>query len=293
MKRITVFTPTYNRAHLLVRCYNSLLRQKDKRFKWLVIDDGSKDNTREVVNQWIAEGKIEINYVYQENGGLHTTYNTAIDNLDTELSICIDSDDWLSDGAITQILDFWDKNKSDDLAGIIGLDIKTDGTIIGSNLKTGDKVYPLDLMSSKDKETNKKYVIRTDYYKSVAPIPVFPGEKNFNPHYLVLKLSKKYRFLALNEPLCVVDYQNDGMTANQFKQYLNSPNSFAEYRRAIMLLPFVPFKYLVRTVIHYCSSSQLSHDNNYIKKSPKPFLAVFCTPLGWLLTAYIKYRANH
>lgn len=290
MKRITVFTPAYNRAHLLVHCYESLLRQKDQRFCWLIIDDGSTDNTREVVNQWICEGKIDITYIYKENGGLHTTYNTAIEHLDTELSVCIDSDDWLADNAIERILAVWDANKRDDLAGIIGLDMKTDGTIIGSRLNTGDKIYPLDLMTSKDNGADKKYVIRTDYYKQVAPMPVFQNEKNFNPHYLVLKLSQKYRFLALDEPLCIVDYQTDGMTANQFKQFLNSPNSFAEYRRAIMELPEIPFAYLIRTVIHYCSSSQLAHNTHYIEDSPKPLLTILCTPFGWILTEYIKRK---
>ncbi len=292
MKRITVFTPTYNRAHLLEHCYNSLRNQRDDRFQWLIIDDGSTDNTRDLVNRWIKDGEIDIKYIYKENGGLHTGYNTAIENLDTELSICIDSDDQLAENAIKRILQVWDENKSDDLAGLIGLDIKMDGTIIGSHLKTGEKIYPLDLMASKDNGADKKYVIRKDYYKTVAPMPVFENEKNFNPHYLVLKLSQKYRFYAIDEPLCVVNYQEDGMTANQYKQYLNSPKSFAEYRRAIMELKRIPFIYLLKTGIHYCSSSQISGDRYYIKNCPKPFLALLCAPLGALLTKYIRGKTN-
>ena len=71
----------------------------------------------------------------------------------------------------------WDTYKADDIAGIIGLDIKTDGNIIGTRLKTGERIYPLDLMTSKDNGADKKYIIRTDYYKTVAPMPVFAGEK--------------------------------------------------------------------------------------------------------------------
>jgi glycosyltransferase involved in cell wall biosynthesis len=261
-------------------------------FKWLIIDDGSTDNTRVIVDHWIKDNLIEIEYIYKENGGLHTGYNTAIEHLDTELSVCIDSDDWLADNAIELILKLWDAHKADDLAGIVGLDVKTDGSVIGSRLKTGERIYPLDLKTSKNKGADKKYVIRTDCYKTVAPMPVFSGEKNFNPHYMVLKLSQKYRFLALDEPLCVVDYQPDGMAANLYKQYLNSPKSFAEYRRAVMQLKPIPFTYLIRTVIHYCSSSQLSHNKNYIKESPKPLLTVLCTPTGWLLTALIKRKTK-
>lgn len=158
----------------------------------------------------------------------------------------------------------------------------TDGAIIN----------PIDLLASKTNRGDKKYVVRTDCYKKVAPMPEFPGEKNFNPHYMILKLSADYRFVAVDAPLCVVDYQPDGMTANQYKQYLNSPKSFAELRRVIMALPNVPIKYLLKTVIHYCSSSQLAHNRNYIKESPRPLLTVLCTPLGWLLTAYIKQEVK-
>ena len=118
------------------------------------------------------------------------------------------------------------------------------------------------------------------------------GEKNFNPHYMILKLSAKYRFLAVDAPLCIVDYQSDGMTANQFKQYIDSPNSYAELRRVIMGLPNVPKKYMLKTVIHYCSSSLISKNRQYIKESPKKLLTIMCTPLGWMLTTYIRRRAK-
>ena len=79
MKTLTVFTPAYNRAHTIGRTYESLCRQTSKDFEWLVVDDGSKDNTRELVENWIKEGKIDIRYVYQENQGMHGAHNTAYD----------------------------------------------------------------------------------------------------------------------------------------------------------------------------------------------------------------------
>lgn len=291
-KLITVFTPTYNRAGLLHRVYESLVRQTNQQLKWLVIDDGSTDATKEVVEGFIQEDKIEIAYVYKENGGLHSGYNAAIARLDTELSVCIDSDDWLPDDAIERILKVWAARKADGIAGLIGLDYAANGKLIGDHLTDGAIINPIDLLASKTNRGDKKYVVRTDCYKKVAPMPEFPGEKNFNPHYMILKLSADYRFVAVDAPLCIVDYQPDGMTANQYKQYLNSPKSFAELRRVIMALPNVPTKYLLKTVIHYCSSSQLAHNRNYIKESPRPLLTVLCTPLGWLLTLYIKKKVN-
>lgn len=291
-KRITVFTPTYNRAHLLHSCYESLLRQSNQQFKWLIIDDGSTDNTQEIIEKWSSEQRIEIEYIYKENGGLHTGYNTAIEHMDTELSICIDSDDWLPDDAIELILSVWDKNKSDDLAGIIGLDYTVDGEIIGDVLPDGEKIEPIKLLASKNNRGDKKYVVKTSLYKEVAPMPVFEGEKNFNPHYMIIKLSAKYKFLSINRPLCIVDYQNDGMSANIFKQYMNSPKSFAELRRVIMSLPTVPFLYLCKTTIHYVSSNLIAGNKDYIKKSPRKLLTVLLWPIGYILSKYIEKNGN-
>ena len=104
MKTLTVFTPAFNRAHTLVRTYESLCRQTCQDFCWLVVDDGSTDNTRQLVEGWIEEGRIPVRYIYKENGGLHTAYNTAYANIDTELNMCVDSDDFLPDDAVDLIL---------------------------------------------------------------------------------------------------------------------------------------------------------------------------------------------
>lgn len=289
LKRITVFTPTYNRAHLLNNLYQSLIKQNNTDFEWLIIDDGSTDNTKEVVDEFIGENKISIRYAYKENGGLHTGYNKAIELMDTELSVCIDSDDYLYENAIDTILNYWDKNEDKHIAGLIGLDITKNGKVIGDYLPDVKEIDPVMLLA-KNVKGDKKYVMRNAYYKEVAPMPVFNGEKNFNPHYMVIKLSKKYKFLVLNEPLCVVDYQEDGMSANIYKQYLNSPNSFAELRRAIMSAD-TPFFYLCKTTIHYISSCLLSNQP-VIKNSPKKILTTILFPVGYLLKVHIENNAH-
>ena len=128
MNLITVFTPTYNRAYCLHKCYESMQRQSCKAFDWLIIDDGSTDDTKELVEKWI-EQKTEFNirYIYKENGGMHTAYNTAYANIDTELSMNVDSDDYLTDTAIEDILSFWIKNKRENIGAIYALDQYEDG----------------------------------------------------------------------------------------------------------------------------------------------------------------------
>ena len=131
MKTITIFTPTFNRAFCLGNCYNSLLRQTSKDFKWLIIDDGSSDDTKDLVDRWILEGKIEIQYQYQENQGMHGGHNTAYSLIETELNVCIDSDDFMPDDAVENILILWkNRDLNENLAGIIALDGFKDGHII-------------------------------------------------------------------------------------------------------------------------------------------------------------------
>ena len=98
---LTIFTPAYNRAHTLPRTYESLCRQSCKDFIWLIVDDGSTDNTAELVRDWQSRDcGFEIRYICKENGGMHTAHNMAYANIHTELNTCIDSDDMLADGAV-------------------------------------------------------------------------------------------------------------------------------------------------------------------------------------------------
>ena len=109
---ITIFTPAYNRAYTIHRCYESLKRQTCKDFEWMVIDDGSTDNTRELIEKWITEtNEFPIRYIYQENQGMHGAHNTAYENINTELNVCIDSDDFMPDDAVELIVNFWEENK--------------------------------------------------------------------------------------------------------------------------------------------------------------------------------------
>lgn len=189
MVPITVFTPAYNRADLLGRCFESMKRQTRKDFIWMIIDDGSRDNTREVVESWLREPlDFELRYYYKENGSLHTAYNEAIARIDTELCVCIDSDDFMPDDAVEKILAFWEAHGSDEYAGIVGLDFDLEGKVIGDPLPEQKTVNLIDLHTGKYPifKGDRTNVVRTELYRKYAPMKVFPGEKNFNPHYMHL-----------------------------------------------------------------------------------------------------------
>lgn len=294
MKKLTVFTPTYNRADCLPRGFEALKRQSCKDFVWLIVDDGSTDNTRDVVRGFQTEDcGFEIRYYFQENGGLHTGYNTAIEHADTELCMCVDSDDWIADGAVARILAAWENVKRADCAGIVGLDADTTGRPV-CRIHSDELYVNLNEYDVTHKwEGDRKLVVRTDLYKAVAPMPSFAGEKNFNPQYMHIKIAQDHVFYVLNEVLCVVDYQDAGMSAGVFRQYLNSPNSFAEYRRLKMTVKPNSFSNIVRNAIHYDSSCILAgKPGDIVTKSPRPVLTACVSPLGWALTRYICRSAD-
>ena len=288
---ITVFTPTYNRAYCLHNGYEALCRQTLKDFIWLVVDDGSTDNTKELVKEWQKrDNGFEIQYLYKENGGLASGYNAAIAVMETELSVCVDSDDYLTDDAIEKVVKYWRANGGMEFAGIVGLDCTPDGKVIGDPLPNQKAINLIDLLVGKYPITNgdRKNFVRTDLYKAVAPMKEYPDERDFNPHYLHIKISKKYDFLVLNEKLCYVDYQTDGMTNTVFKQYLRSPKSFREQRLLDMSLESVPFAFTLKKTIHYISSCILSKQP-CVSASPRKLLTILMYPFGAALTVYLKH----
>ena len=128
MPFLTVFTPAFNRANTLPRLYESLKKQSNKDFIWLIVDDGSSDNTAELINSWKqSEKEFEIRYVYKQNGGMHTAHNTAYENIDTELNICIDSDDMLAENAIELIAKKWEQVRTYGYAGLSAINSRERG----------------------------------------------------------------------------------------------------------------------------------------------------------------------
>ena len=291
---ITVFTPTYNRSHTLSRVYHSLQRQDCKDFVWLIIDDGSTDNTAKLVRSWLnADNGFQIRYIYKENGGMHTAHNTAYENIDTELNICIDSDDELTEGAIAHILTVWSKVDHKKYAGIIGLDADmSTGKVIGTQFPEKMKETTLQGFYDAGGSGDKKLVYRTDIMKSLPPYPVFEGEKYVSLGWKYQLCDQQYKMVTTNAVLCNVEYQTDGSSMNMFRQYLRNPKGFAFIRKENM-------KYILSTkrnfidCIHYVSSSILAKNKHFIRESPKKFLTVLAIPFGCLLTTYIRIQIMH
>lgn len=329
MPLLTIFTPTYNRAHTLVRTFHSLLRQTCRDFEWMIIDDGSADGTRDMVRSWgdvvesssrlvdwmgrtddsasgetfcvdvrtESDSQLHITYIYKENGGLYTGYNAAYANITTELCVCIDSDDYMPDDAVQKIVTLWKEKGCDKFCGIIGLDynVRTEEpiggrfSINGREITYGRDVYQYQLSHIGD----TKYVFRTNLMKVVAPMTGFEGEKDFNPHYMQIQVLDKYSILVLNENLCWVEYQigADSMSQEIWKQYIRSPRSYAKYRLMEMQMKHgMTMKRRFMLHVHYVSSCILFHNRQWLHDSPNVFLSLLMAPLAVLLFLFIKYH---
>nr|WP_249292163.1 glycosyltransferase family 2 protein [Metabacillus flavus] len=286
---MTVFTPTFNRAYCLDQCYESLKRQTNKDFEWLIIDDGSTDQTEELVKQWMNERIIDITYIYQENQGMHGAHNTAYENIVTELNVCIDSDDYMADDAVEKILHFWKRKGNKRYAGIVALDASPSGEIIGTKIPEHIKESPLtDLYVIHKVRGDKKLVYRTELIKKVQPYPLFEGEKYCPLNIKYILIDQEYPLLVLNEILCHVEYREDGSSLNMLKQYKKNPRGFLYYRKVAMkYAPTISKR--VRESIHYVAGSLLVKEFFFIYKSPYKLETLFATPFGILLYFYIQF----
>lgn len=288
-KLVTFFTPTYNRAHILHRCYESLCAQKSFNFNWLIIDDGSSDGTEDIVRKWITEeDRFPIAYRYKENGGLHTAFNYAVEMADTELFVCFESDDVFTPDAMSIIEKTWGSVRDSNCVGFITLCKDMNGNLIGSR-------FPEEMRTVLYRDHrqiapgDKQYVFRTEALKKVFPMPSFPGEKFFDPKYRFFALDEIGPLAVTNEVFDLVDYQPGGLTNTMMRQYYNSPNSFAEYRKLYMQLPGRSPLYRFRQNVHYVASYCLAGKlDRAIPESPRKGYTALAFLPGLLWAALIR-----
>ena len=116
---LSIITPSYNRAYTLERLYASLVAQINQDFEWIVVNDGSTDNTEELIRTLQQENMISIRYFYQENGGKQRAHNKGIQEALGELSVCVDSDDALSPDAVDNVKQIWSNCDKQNHIGIL------------------------------------------------------------------------------------------------------------------------------------------------------------------------------
>lgn len=289
---VTVFTPAYNRAHTLHRTYESLCRQQNKGFIWLIIDDGSTDNTADLVKKWQQENDdFEIRYIYKENGGMHTAHNVAYENIDTELNTCIDSDDMLGDNAVEIIYDTWTKIRNMGYAGIIGLDADFSNSIIGTQFEKDGMDTTLSGFYNRGGKGDKKLIYRTNVMRQYPEYPVFDNEKLVPLSYKYLLCDQDYKLYAVNKVICNVEYQEDGSTNNMWKQRVKNARGFA-FHKSVCMKYSQKVTTLIKDTIMYIACNIIANNKNFIRESPKKILTVILLPEGLLFSYLAKKKSG-
>lgn len=233
---ISIFTPTYNRAHLLRDAYESLCEQDfgnpplvgepEGAFEWLIVDDGSTDNTEEVVKGFIQESKISIRYFKKPNGGKHTAINLGAKEAKGELFWILDSDDSLPKDALSIVAECWDsldRSQKSKLAGICGYMAHHDGKVIGSPIvDVGTIASSLEMRHKLHVTGDMMEVWRTDIMREF-PFPEKPNER-FCPEALIWnRIAKKYPLYIIPDVIYYRDYLDGGLTDNIIKIRMKSP----------------------------------------------------------------------
>lgn len=221
---ITVFTPTYNRAYRLQALYESLCRQTFHDFEWLIVDDGSTDDTESIVAAWIAENRITIRYYKQPNGGKHRAINRGVNMAEGLLFFIVDSDDILPDDSLKLISEHYDLIKDrPQFGGLCGLKAYYSGETVGQTADFG-------ILECTNFDIDYKYKLKGDmsevFYTSVLkefPFPEIEGEK-FCPEILVWnRISTKYIIHYFSKITYLCEYLPDGLTSRIARLRMNSP----------------------------------------------------------------------
>ncbi len=232
---ITVFTPTYNREKELNRLYNSLLNQNYDDFEWLVVDDGSTDNTEELIKKFKEENKIQINYYKVENGGKSKAFNYAVEKAKGECFFCIDSDDYLIDNILLKVNELFNTIKNNESIAGLGFLVKKHGTdeIVGTNFPKEKMIDTYTNIYHKYKvQGDKQLIFKTNILKEF-PFPIINKEK-FVPEALVFnRISKKYDMLFINIPSTYKEYMDNGYSANYFNLVKKNPNGNMLYLKEL------------------------------------------------------------
>lgn len=283
--KLTIFTPTYNRANLLFRLYQSLLKQNNYDFEWLIVDDGSTDDTQKVVEQFYNNGKFSVKYYLKENGGKHTAHNMAIKFAQGDYFMCLDSDDWLADNAIQLLCSVLDSIK--DSMGVIAYKTDEKGRLLSDE-------FPNDLSEANTIDLSMKYHCTGEftliYPTNVLlsnPFPVFDGEKFVTECVLYDKLSKICMMRLFPEIICICEYQDMGYSNNSNSVMKNNPAGFCLFFMQRIDLQITTFKRIIVAGKYHCFCSfSKSQRTNY--SGNHKLLVTMTKPLGLLFSLYYK-----
>ena len=254
---LTVFTPTYNRAYTLQRVFDSLIKQSDYDFEWLVVDDGSIDNTKSLIQSFIKNAPFKISYVFQENSGKHIATNRAIQLADGYFFLVLDSDDELAENLTHTLKYSWSCINSTDkssthilLANCYDYDKRS---LIGRQLTSKEYFLPnqngLSFVLSNNLDYDICGIVKVEFAQQFL-FPEDPKVQFIPEAYIWNDMYNKSKLLLIGTVGKIVHYQNDGFTKNIINSYIKHADG-----------RFIYFSHNIN-----------SHQKTMLKYAPKRFL---------------------
>ena len=266
--KVTVFTPTYNRGYIIEKLYNSLKRQSCLDFEWLVVDDGSTDDTEEKFKLWVNnESLFKIRYYKKNNGGKHTAINKVLELAEGRLFFTVDSDDYLTDDAIEKII-MWESDLPKDkkfcgLAGNLGVSVnETPNSIFDGEYIDGTSLNRYDIIDGE-----RAFVFYTDIHKKYL-YPVFENERFMTEAVTWNRMANDgYKIRFYNDIIWIYEYIEDGLTRAGKSVFLNNPMGYGLWLKERAKFEHKSFVERFKMIYIYTNDMSGLHSENVIAKS--------------------------
>lgn len=283
--KLTILTPSYNRAHTLTKLYESLVNQTHDNFEWLIVDDGSNDTTEEIVNKFIEEKKIEIRYIKKENGGKHTALNTGVSQVENEMIFLVDSDDYISNDAVETINFYYNKykdNKNICAFSFLKANSKS-GEVIGKKYRNDEFIENyIECRINKKTSGDKAEAFYTEVLKKY-PFPQYEGENFLSEDVVWIEIAKQYDTLYVNKTIYYCEYLECGLSNNDKKMKFNSPLGSMHRGKQMMYKKINFITRLKGAIIYNCYKKELKisiPESLKIKNKVEVFLVIITKILG-------------
>ena len=280
--KISVLTPTYNREKLLINLYNSLVANLDYgvEIEWLIMDDGSKDNTKQVVENFEKKENLEIKYFYQENQGKMVAINKLTNKATGDFIVDCDSDDYFTNDAFKIVKEAFEENKDKkEIYGICFLKYDEKGNNMGNNFK--NKITTMFDLYFKEGETGEKALVFYSDIRKKYKHELENNERFVTEARMYHKIDEKYKMICVNKPIMICEYQEQGYSKNITKEFKENPYGYYKYFEEILQknMKGVSFSKRIYAIKHFILFSYLTKSKKNLKKIKGKFNKILYTTL--------------
>lgn len=289
MKLLSIITPTHNRAPLLKRCFASLLAQTSRQFEWIIVDDGSTDDTEAAAASFLLQApEMRIHYLRKENGGKHTAMNAAHPLIHGDYVLILDDDDCLIPSAVEEILQAWARYDQPRIGVVVFLEGYSETDPFAEGKREG---VPFDMFHEHTITRHNRDCC--DIYRTEAflrfPYPVFAGETFLSESILWNKMAPEYQIVYVNKVIYLADYLEDGLTRSGRAMRIRMPRG-GMYAANEFLDRRYPLKLRLKNALLYnCYGYFAGVPFREVRdKALSPVTVVLTRPLGWLLYRHWK-----